>query len=175
MPSTTVPDRLTWAIDRLDVRSDQRILEVGCGPGVAARLIADRLDGGVVIGIDRSATAVTRATKRNKEHITAGRAHFHTADLAAYQQTGPRFDTVVAMNVNLFWTRPASAEWRRIDQLLASQGRLFLFYGYGPGDPTSTKGIDGPLAEAMQEHGFEPTVDRAPDGSSICVTGHRAT
>jgi cyclopropane fatty-acyl-phospholipid synthase-like methyltransferase len=173
MPSTTVPDRLTWAIDRLDVRPDQRILEVGCGPGVAARLIADRLDGGVVIGVDRSATAVTRATKRNKEHITAGRAQFHTTDLTGYDHTGPRFDTVVAMNVNLFWTGPATAEWRRIDELLASQGRLFLFYGYGPGDPTAGRDIAGPLTKTMRKQGLEPAVHRAPDGSSICVTGHR--
>ena len=173
MPSRTIPDRLTWAVDRLDVRPDQRILEVGCGPGVAARLIADRLASGVVIAIDRSATAIDRATKCNAEHITAGRAQFHTTDLAAYRHTGPGFDTVVAMNVNLIWTGPATREWERIDELLSPKGPLFLFYGYGPGDPTSSRDIAGRLTTAMQQRGYVASVDRAPDGSSVCVTGRR--
>ena len=78
MPGTTIPGRLQWAVDHLYVRPDQRILEVGCGPGLAAGLIADRLSTGVVIGIDRSATAIDRATKGNAEHITVGRAVFRT-------------------------------------------------------------------------------------------------
>ncbi len=174
MPSTTIPDRLTWAVDRLDVRPDQRILEVGCGPGVAARLIADRLGSGVVIGIDRSATAIDRATKRNAEHITAGRAQFHTTDLAGYRHTGPGFDTVVAMNVNLFWTGPATRpNGSGSTSCCTPKGRLFLFYGYGPGDPTSSRDIAGRLTTAMQQRGYVASVDRAPDGSSVCVTGRR--
>jgi hypothetical protein len=77
------------------------------------------------------------------------------------------------MNVDLFWTGPATAEWHPIDELLAPGGGLFLFYGYGPGDPTGSKDIAGPLSEAMKHHGYEATVDRAPDGSSLCVIGHR--
>ena len=56
------------------------------------------------------------------------------------------------MNVNLFWTSPALAEWRRIDELLAPVGRLFLFYGYGSRRPHRQPGhrrtTDGSTAEA---------------------------
>jgi ribosomal protein L11 methylase PrmA len=39
-----------------------RVLEIGCGPGVLARLIVERMQGAVfVLGIDRSATAIAAA------------------------------------------------------------------------------------------------------------------
>jgi trans-aconitate methyltransferase len=60
----TVPHRIRWAVDLLDIHPDHRILEIGCGPGVAAGLVTERLTTGHLVAIDRSATAVRRATAR---------------------------------------------------------------------------------------------------------------
>lgn len=134
----TVPDRIRWAVDLLDIHPDHWILEIGCGPGVAAGLIAGRLTTGLLVAIDRSATAVSRATARNTAHIDAGRLTLVTTDLAGYEHTGMRFDTIFAMNVNVFWTGAADREWAAVDGLLRPGGRLFLFYGSGPNDPATT-------------------------------------
>lgn len=50
-------------------------------PGVAAGVIADRLGSGRLLAIDRSATAIDRATRRNQRPIEAGRVEFRRAAL----------------------------------------------------------------------------------------------
>ena len=67
-----VPDRIRWAVEHVDVQPDHDVLEIGCGAGVAAGLVCDRLTTGHLLAIDRSPAAVRRATERNVRHIAAG-------------------------------------------------------------------------------------------------------
>lgn len=167
-----VAGRIRWAVDLLEVRSHQRILEVGCGPGVAAALIAGQLTTGQLVAIDRSAAAIGRATARNTDLVTAGRLSVEQTDLANFA-TGHLFDTVLAMNVNLFWTGPAAAEWQVLEQVVRPGGVVVLCYGYGPGDPTSTRDVTGIVGDAMRRRGYAVTVEYEPAGSSVAVIGRR--
>jgi SAM-dependent methyltransferase len=137
---------------------DDRLLEIGCGPGVAVALVCEHLDGGRITAIDRSPTAIRRAAARNAGHLAAGRAVLRTAALESLRPEdlpeGPGgFDKVFAMNVNLFWVRDPARELELIRVLLKPGGALFLFYGYGtPGQGPAT--VPEALASHLTDGGF---------------------
>lgn len=157
-----VPERIRWAVETLAVAPDDRILEIGCGRGVAVELICERLTGGRITAIDRSATAIDAATRRNAANVAAGKAVFDTVSLEALLPDGDRFDPVFAINVNLFWTRSPAVELDLIRRLLAPRGVLYLFYDA----PSASKAAT--LTETMAEFGFTATAS-SPSPTLLCV------
>lgn len=121
-----VPARVRWAVEVLSVEPDDRVLEIGCGRGIAVREIAERLRGGQIMAIDRSATAIAAATANNVTAVRARKVRLLNIALAETMVRGP-FDKVFAINVNLFWIDPAN-ELTVLRRLLAPDGQLYLFY-----------------------------------------------
>src|SRR4051794_41571914 len=62
--------RLAAVVDALPLQPDSRVLEIGCGPGAAARAVADRLATGHILAIDRSAKAIEQAVGAGAAEIT---------------------------------------------------------------------------------------------------------
>src|SRR3712207_8974057 len=63
-----------------------RLLEVGCGHGVAVSLVCERLTTGTITAIDRSPKMIEIATRRNRQHVDAGRrSEEHTSELQSRQ------------------------------------------------------------------------------------------
>ena len=61
-----IPERFHWAVDYMNIGSADHILEIGCGAGLLAELIAERLQTGSITAIDRSASMIELATNRNQ-------------------------------------------------------------------------------------------------------------
>ncbi|MEV5544174.1 methyltransferase domain-containing protein [Saccharopolyspora shandongensis] len=59
MPRDLSP-RLGEIVDALPLTPQARVLEIGCGPGAAARAVAARLTSGHILAIDRSAKAIAQ-------------------------------------------------------------------------------------------------------------------
>jgi ubiquinone/menaquinone biosynthesis C-methylase UbiE len=104
-----VSDRLRAVVEALDVQPGDRILEVGCGHGVAASFVCERLDGGHLVAVDRSPKMIEAATRRNIEHVRAGRAEFLVAQLESLHLGDRRFDKILAVRVGLFHREPERA------------------------------------------------------------------
>ena len=102
-------ERFVWAVDTLEVRPADRLLEVGCGHGVAVSLVCERLTTGTITAIDRSPKMIEMATRRNREHVDAGRAVLETIALEDADLGDRRFDKVFAFNVAPFWQQPEAA------------------------------------------------------------------
>lgn len=65
--------RLAAVVAALPLEPGLRVLEIGCGPGAAARAVAERLDTGHILAIDRSASAIAQLCEGAADLIAAGR------------------------------------------------------------------------------------------------------
>ena len=102
-------ERLRAVVDGLDLRPGARVLEIGCGHGVAATYVCERLDGGRLTAVDRSPKMVEAAARRNAAYVRAGVAEFLVAELERLDLGDRRFDTVFAVRVGLFHREPGRA------------------------------------------------------------------
>jgi ubiquinone/menaquinone biosynthesis C-methylase UbiE len=104
-----VSDRLRRVVEQLDVRPDDHVLEIGCGHGVAATFVCERLETGTYTAIDRSPKMIAAAAHRNAASVDAGKAEFLVATLEELDLGDRRFDTVFAVRVGLFHREPERA------------------------------------------------------------------
>jgi SAM-dependent methyltransferase len=141
-------DRHAWAVQLLDLRPDTSVLEVGCGRGATAALICGVVTPRRYVGVDRSAVAVAAASPRVPGAV------FLQRPLDRVELT-ERFDRVLAINVNLFWTGPAVRELEVVRRLLTPAGRLVLVYGM-PGSRAGVRDerIEGRLVRHLSAAGF---------------------
>ncbi|MFC9661165.1 SAM-dependent methyltransferase [Nocardia sp. NPDC127606] len=155
--------RFDWFADTMGVRAGEHVLEVGPGSGASLTRIAARLGSGRIVGVDRSATALAQAERRCATEIAAGRVRLVDGEIGKVRadrlldrlDPGRRFDLIFAVNVNLFWTGPATAAWSTIRACLAPTGRIWLCYGYGtPHSPTPPT---GKLTERFAAAGYRCT------------------
>ena len=155
----------------MDVQPNDRILEVGCGPGVAAAEICGLIDGGSLTAIDRSGTAIERAAQRNTGHIESGRLELHQTDLAGFDPRSDRFDKAFAVNVNVFWTRDTSDEIATLAEALRNDAMVWMIYEA----PSRGQVRDvGPrIAAKLERHEFATELISGSGGSLLCVTGRR--
>jgi SAM-dependent methyltransferase len=157
-------------VDVLGAQPGERVLEIGCGRGVAIELLCERLDGVLVVGIDRSPAAIAAAEARNRPHVESGRVRLLNAALAgASFDDHERFDRVFAVNVNAFWLRPEK-ELAAVRRVLAPGARLYLFYE--PPSPAQLERAAEACTAFLREHGF--AVERVlradlPPSLGLCI------
>jgi ubiquinone/menaquinone biosynthesis C-methylase UbiE len=143
--------RIAWAVETLDPQPGDRVLEIGCGHGVAATLVADRLETGSYLGIDRSAKMIEMATRRNAAHVETGRASFAQAAIESWDPGVERFDRVFAVNVILF-ADPANPGIAAVRRALAPEGRLFVFFQ--PPGAGQTDSLIQRFTASLEANGF---------------------
>jgi len=170
----TVPVRVAWAVDLLDPQPDERLLEVGGGPGVSAALVYDRLSSGILHAAERSGTAIARTKARCAEHLAAGRLVLHQCALVDLDLPDASVDTAFAIDVNVFWTTDAAAELAAFRRVLVPRGRLAVLYGSASpqGGGLRARVLD-PVAEAVHRAGFDDVqVVEAADGGGVLARSH---
>lgn len=123
--------RLLAVVEALPLRPGMRVLEIGCGPGAAARAVAERIGDGHVLAIDRSAKAIAQAKAGSQAEIAAGRLSFRQSAAETFElEPGEEpYDLAFAVRVGALDGRhpEAGREARhRIKAALKPGGRLFI-------------------------------------------------
>jgi hypothetical protein len=123
--------RLAAIVKALPLRPGLRVLEIGCGPGVASRAVAHRLGGGQVLGIDRSAKAIARARAASKAELAAGYLRFRHVAVEDFElEKGEMpYDIAFAVRVGALDGRHPEAHhvaMQRIRRALVKGGHLYI-------------------------------------------------
>lgn len=124
-------------LEALPLKSGMRVLEIDCGPGVAAREIVRRRPDIFVLGIDRCASAIRQATVGSEPQIEAGGLAFRQACAERFEllPEESKFGLTFALRVGAFDGRhPRAGELAlsRIRAALMRGGRLFIDGGAPP-------------------------------------------
>ncbi len=169
-----------WTVTLLSVQADDRVLEVGFGPGVGIQLVSQKATHGLTAGVDLSPTMVQVARQRNSAAIQTGRVELKQGDVAALPYGDDSFDKAFAIHAIYFWPQPTQG-LKELRRVLKPGGLLAMtvlpkdkwertppsdiFTLYGAGD------IERLLAEA----GFrEVRVETSPQPDKfpgVCVRG----
>jgi precorrin-6B methylase 2 len=137
--------RLAMIVEALPLRPGLRVIEIGCGPGAAARAVAERVGPrGHVLAVDRSGKAIDQLTASAAELITAGRltARQVAAEALELAPGEERYDLAFAVRVGAFDGRHPSAgaqALERLAQMLVPGGRLYI----DGGDPLREIAVPG--------------------------------
>ncbi|MFE9204378.1 methyltransferase domain-containing protein [Micromonospora sp. NPDC007230] len=130
MPAPLSP-RLAAIVNALPLQPHSRVLEIGCGPGAAARAVAVRLTTGHILAIDRSARAVAQAEAGAAPEIASGRMSVRqvAAEDFVLQDGEEPFDIVFAVRVGALDGRHPQAGQRVLPRLAVAtraDARLFV-------------------------------------------------
>lgn len=120
-------ERNNWAIEKMKICPDDRILEIGFGPGYALKLISGMLSGGSIVGVDRSEVMYKQAFKRNAEGIHNKKVELLRGGAWDVMYPDNSFDIIFASNVHFFWEEPKE-EMERLKALLKTGGKLCLIF-----------------------------------------------
>jgi ubiquinone/menaquinone biosynthesis C-methylase UbiE len=147
--------RNAWAVSLLDVQPDDRVLEIGFGPGIAIKELSARAPEGYVCGLDHSAVMVQQATRRNAEAVRRGQVDLRLGTVDELPDFDAPFDKVLAVNVTLFWERSVET-LGKLRRVLRTGGLIALvFQPRGPGATEETARTTGEeLVASLRDAGF---------------------
>jgi cyclopropane fatty-acyl-phospholipid synthase-like methyltransferase len=170
--SSDIAPRYQAALHALDLQPGHRLLEIGCGHGVAVSLFLQGLDGrGHVHAIDRSPKMIEAATRRNHGDVMAGTASFEvtTAQDAVFPEAN--FDRIIGIRVRELWTESATV-LPRLRRWLRSDGMVCAILD-DPGPDASAKAA-AMAASRMAEHGFQNIRHQPwPESTVVAITAQK--
>ena len=127
-------DAAVAVVELSDVRADDKILEIGFGPGVAIQLLTRRAPAGWVAGVDQSQEMVRQAAARNAEALRGRKVDLRYGSAERLPFADATFDKVLAINSMQAWP-DAGAGLREVRRVLKPAGIVALGFTVNSGQP----------------------------------------
>jgi len=108
-----------FALDHLDLRGDEQVLDVGCGTAIALGRLATRGTGLALVGIDRSPGMVSESRGRERTE----RVRWVAGDVGALPTPDRAYDVVLAMHM-LYHASDVEAAVGELRRVLRPTGTL---------------------------------------------------
>ena len=164
--------RARWAVSLLELQPQDRVLDVGCGPGYSTGIIARQVTQGLVVGVDRSELMAAMAQRRLRSYLQTRRVMLVCAEAQDLPRFDVTFDKVASIDAFGIDEDP-SATLGHVRARMTPGGRIAMVLS--PHERgASAQVLGGRLAEVLRAAGFERTephfnrsLSRAP---AICVT-----
>lgn len=101
-------DLNSFVKELLTPRTNDRILEIGFGPGKLIHEIAEIVagTGGIIEGVDFSDAMLDQASKVNKQYISAGTVRLQKGECADLPYDNESFDKLCSVNTLYFLSEP---------------------------------------------------------------------
>jgi SAM-dependent methyltransferase len=168
-------ERNRRTVELLQIQPEDRVLEIGYGPGLAIGWAAERAVRGTVVGVDHSALMRRTAARRNARLVEAGRVELHAATVETMPRFPAPFDKVFAVNVYMFWPDPV-AVLTALSAVMRPGGTLALTFQPRNRGATSADARRGGerIAESLRAAGFlDVRVEVLPvrPVEAVCVLG----
>jgi ubiquinone/menaquinone biosynthesis C-methylase UbiE len=106
-------------------QSDDRVLEVGFGPGVAVEEASRAATRGLVVGVDHSEVMLAQASRRNAHAVREGRVQLRLSTVEELPVFDAPFHKIFSINSIGFWTDPVR-RLASLRELLLPGGTLVL-------------------------------------------------
>ena len=140
-------DAAAQVIELLNVRPDDKVLEVGFGPGVAIQLLLQRLPTGSVAGVDQSQEMIRQAAARNADALRNRKVDLRYGSAERLPFADQTFDKALAINSMQAWP-DARAGLRELGRVLKHGGIVALGLTVNSGQPKQG------VAESLAAAGF---------------------
>ena len=166
------------AIDVLAPEPHHAVLELGCGPGVGLKALAQRLTGGWVAGIDPSDAMLRSARARNRDAVRHARVRLARTPAHELPFDDATFDGAIAVNSVQLW-EPFEASVAEVTRVLRP-GALLVTLTHDWALKHHADSVDAWLAraeEVFERCGFDDMrkwTGHAKSGGTVGFSGRRA-
>ena len=153
-----------WGFSNLDIKENDRVLDIGCGGGANLAIILQKADKGIAVGVDYAEVSVEIARKKNKKAVETGRCEVLQGNVMELPLKDEDFDVITAFETVYFWP-DMKESLKEVYRVLKRNGKFMICNeadGNSENDEKMKEIIEGmsiytedELVEFLKEAGFK--------------------